>query len=316
MPDVFALCVEASHQRGMGHLFRALALSETLEARGAAVRIYVNDDARAAQILKERGKSWRAVPGFDSEEAWEPELIRSDAVRVWVDDRLDTDARHARRVLEAGARLASFDDRGSGAALADLNIVAVPQDAPLAGRRILSGLQYLVLDPAIASRRRQRRELRSLVVSMGGSDTYGVTVDVVRALRSRDRPATVVLGPAFSHEAELAAVLDTRFTVRRAVPSLADEFAKHDLAITAGGMTPCEANAAGLPCIVIANELWEITLGQLLERCGGCAYAGYRDRIDFSALDRVLPIEAMSRAALASVPADGAARVAAELLAL
>jgi spore coat polysaccharide biosynthesis predicted glycosyltransferase SpsG len=316
MAEVLALCVEASHQRGMGHLFRALALAQALEARGAVVRFYVNDDANAARILQERGKAWRAVPLLELKHAWEADLVRSDAVRVWVNDRLDTDARHATRVLAAGARLASFDDRGSGAALVDLNIVALPQEAPAPGRRLLSGFQYLVLDPAIAGQRRQRSELRSLVVSMGGSDTYGITLEVMRALRVRERAATVVLGPAFAHDAELAAVADAHFTIKRDVASLATEFAKHDLAITAGGMTPCEANAAGLPCIVIATEPWEVAAGKLLERSGGCVYAGFRDRIDFGALHRPLPIAAMSRAALASVPTDGAARVAAELLAL
>ena len=49
---MFALCVEASHARGMGHLFRALSLAQALEARGAKVQIYVNEDAAAARALQ------------------------------------------------------------------------------------------------------------------------------------------------------------------------------------------------------------------------------------------------------------------------
>ena len=155
-----------------------------------------------------------------------------------------------------------------------------------------------------------------MVVSMGGSDTYGVTINVVRALRSAGREATVVLGPGFAHDSALDRVLGDLFTVKRSVASLAEEFARHDLAITAGGLTPYEANAAGLPCVVIATEPWEVRTGEVLARLGGCIYAGWRERIDFTAFEATLPIEKMSRAALASVPTDGAARVAAELLAL
>lgn len=315
---MFALCIEASHARGMGHLYRALALADALAVCGKPARIYVNDDEGAARVLRDRGLPWRTVPLAETQTAWEPALVKEDGVRVWVDDRLDTDAEHARRVRDAGVRLVTFDDRGEGAELADLSVVAVPlaDGERIRGRRVLSGLSYLVIDPAVARHRRLRLGCSSTVVSMGGSDTYGVTIDVVRALRTAGRSATIVLGPGFAHDSALEEVLDDRFTVKRSVISLADEFARHDLAITAGGMTPYEANAAGLPCVVIATEPWEVRTGELLSRLGGCVYAGWRERIDFAMLKAPLPIEKMSRAALASVPTDGAARVAEELLAL
>jgi spore coat polysaccharide biosynthesis predicted glycosyltransferase SpsG len=156
----------------------------------------------------------------------------------------------------------------------------------------------------------------SVVVSMGGSDTYGLTLDVVRALSERKLAATVVIGPGFAHEAGLAKLLDIGMIVKRSIPSLAEEFSRHDLAITAGGITPFEANAAGLPCVVIGAEPWEERAGELLAKLGGCRYAGPRARIDFSPLDHALPLEKMSAAALAAVPVDGAERVAAELLKL
>ena len=315
---MYAICVEASHARGMGHLFRALALARALEDRGAAVRVYVNDDERAKRIMREHSRSYRLVPLREVNVRWQADLIRADGVRVWVDDRFETTADHARRVLESGARLATFNDRGTGAALADLHVAAVPlaEGERPDGRRVLAGLEYLVLDPAIARLRRHRTELRSIVVSMGGSDTYGLTVELVRALRERRRPATIVIGPGFAHDQALAKVLNPDYAVKRSIVSLAEEFARHDLAITAGGITPFEANAAGLPCIVIGAEPWEERAGELLARLGGCRYAGRRDEIDFSVLDEALPLARMSKAALESVPVDGAARVAQEHLVL
>jgi spore coat polysaccharide biosynthesis predicted glycosyltransferase SpsG len=313
---MLALCIEASHARGMGHLFRSLALAEAVESQGGAVRFYLNPFAPAEALLRGRGRRFETVPPLG--DGWEPDLIRRDGIRTWVNDRLDTTASHAARVRGAGAHLATFDDRGAGAAQSDLNIVAIPaaNDEPLAGKRVLRGLASLVLDPAIARLRRPRSRLESLVVSLGGSDTYGVTIKVMRALKSRSMGATVVLGPGFAHKTELAAIADASFTLKRNVPSLAEEFSRHDLAITAGGVTPCEANAAGLPCIVIAAETWENRTGEMLEELGGSLFAGPRDRIDFSILDRLPDVAAMSRAALAHVPADGAARVAREILAL
>jgi spore coat polysaccharide biosynthesis predicted glycosyltransferase SpsG len=300
----------------MGHLFRALALADALEARGASVQIYVNDDEGAARVLRDQARRWKVVP-LDKV-GWEAERIRADGVRVWVNDRLETTAVHARRVLDAGARLVTFNDSGSGAALAELHVaaVALAEGERPAGRRVLTGLQYLVLNPEVKRFRRPRTQLGSIVVSMGGSDTYGLTVRVAEALRARKRAATVIVGPGFALDKALDGVLGGGLTVKRSLRSLPEEFSRHDLAITAGGITPFEANAAGLPCMVIGAEPWEEHAGALLAKLGGCRYLGPRAKADFSALDEPLPIARMSEAALAAIPADGADRVATELLRL
>lgn len=313
---VLALCLEASHAQGMGHLFRGLALADALMDQGSKVHFYLNAFAPAEELLRVRGHAFTIVTLDDGD--WPATLIAANGIRTWINDRLDTGAGHARVVRQTGAHLVSFDDRGEGAALADLNIVAFPvsDDEKLPGRRALAGPQALVLDPAIAGLRRPRTALSSLVVSMGGSDTYGVTVQVAQALKQRGKDATVILGPGFAHDRELAAVGHGGLIIKRNVPSLAEEFLRHDLAITAGGLTPCEANAAGLPCIVIATETWEARTGQVLEQLGGSLFAGARDDIDFSILDRPLAIAAMSAAAMRGVPYDGAQTVAREILAL
>jgi spore coat polysaccharide biosynthesis predicted glycosyltransferase SpsG len=313
---MLAICLEASHARGLGHLFRALALAQALESQGGELHFYLNPYPPAEDLLRSRGRRYTAVTLEDGD--WAASLVRQDRIRTWINDRLDTGIAHAQSVRGAHARLVSFDDRGAGAEIADLNIVAFPtsDDERLPGRRVLTGTQALVLDPAIAALRRRRTAMNSLVVTMGGSDTYGVTVEVARALKERDRTATVILGPGFAHSDALAAVKHDGLKIKRNVPSLAEEFFGHDLAITAGGVTPCEANAAGLPCIVIATETWEARTGEVLERLGGSRFAGDRQRIDFGVLDEPLPISAMSEAAMRGVPCDAVQTIAQEILAL
>lgn len=313
---MLALCIEASHARGMGHLYRALALNAALRQAGADSEIFLNNWEPALDILRTREAPFQIVPLDESD--WDAEIVRRRNVHVWVDDRLDTTAAHAQRVRAAGARLATFDDHGPGAEFADIQVAALSSGngQPPAGAKVLTGMNYVVLDAAIAPYRHLRSQFRSLVVSMGGSDTYGVTVDIVRALKARGRKATVILGPGFAHEAALSELPDKNFVVKRAVPSLAEEFSRHDLAITAGGITPCEANAAGLPCIIVATEPWETPTARLLERLGGSIFAGMRDCIDFTLLDRDPEIATMSQAALDNVPCNGAERVVQALLAL
>lgn len=315
---MFALCIESSHVRGMGHFFRGLNLAGALERAGQACKIFINAHEPALRLLQDTGIEYAIVDFADLESDWEGRLIGQENIQVWVSDRLDTDARHAANVKRRNIAFVTFDDRGGGAALADLNIAALAFDSreALSGRRVLRGIDYLILNPEIASYRRVRRQSDHLLVTLGGSDTHGVTVNVARCLRSAGRTATVIVGPGFRHDAELAEAIGPEFVLKRGVPSLIAEFKEYDLAITGGGMTPFEANASGLPCIVVASEPFEVPIGLELARLGGAVFAGYHTEMDESVLMRSLPVEAMSRAGMTQIGLDGTDRVIRELLSL
>jgi spore coat polysaccharide biosynthesis predicted glycosyltransferase SpsG len=299
----------------MGHLYRSLNLADGLRARGHQLQFLVNDHAASLDILKQRGYVPLVADLADLASGWETAVLHGRRVHTWINDRLDTDRRHAERIKAQGLNLVTFDDRGSGAANADLHIAALAfEDAgALAGRRVLHGVDYLMLNPEIARHQRLRSAPGSILVTLGGSDTYGVTVRIVELMARKGLAATVVVGPGFVHdealEAALKAAPSDAFVLRRGVPSMAAEMARHELAITGGGMTPFEANAAGLPCIVVANEIFEIPVGRALERLGGSVFAGHHQALDLSVFDRELPLESMSRCGMERIGLGGTARV-------
>lgn len=315
---MFGICVEASHQRGMGHLFRALNLCEGLSERGLPFHIFINKNDASKKILEQRNLPFETVSFDSAQQDWQKKLIYQHGIKAWVDDRLNTDINHATQVKECDIALVTFDDRGSGARLADLNIAALAFDETemLEGKKVLRGPSYLPLNPEIARYKHLRNEQNRLVVSIGGSDTYGVTVKVVILLKAAGRNATVIVGPAFQHEHELSRVLDGSFQLKRALPSLMEEFSHHDLAITGGGITPFEANAAGLPCIVIANEDFEIQVGQGLEKLGGALFAGHYSQLDASIFSKDLPIKKMSQLGMEQIDLNGTSRILDEIEAL
>jgi spore coat polysaccharide biosynthesis predicted glycosyltransferase SpsG len=302
----------------MGHFYRALNLAEGLASAGCPCKFYLNDHAPSRRLLEERGQAYEIVPLEDDMSNWEAALIRKDGITLWINDRLDTDIRHAEKVKACGIPLATFDDRGTGAVLADLHVAALAFDAQeeLGGARLLRGPDYLILNPRIRDFTRLRTKLSSIVVTLGGSDTYGVTVKVIRLLKEMGSTATVVTGPAFMHEKALEAELAPGFVVKRGVPSLIEEFALHDLAITGGGITPFEANASGLPCVVIANETFEIPVGEALRKLGGSVFAGYHEALHAPLFSDGLPLERMSRAGMRNIGLQGTQRVAEALMEL
>jgi len=307
---MLALCIESSHARGMGHLFRALALADGLREHNVDLIFLLNQHQPALKLIASRGYDSEIVP-LERPGEWEKDIVRKRNIRLWVNDRLNTDARHAACVTEAGIPLVTFDDRGSGAPYADINVAALIFDeaGALKGKRVLQGPDYLVINPEIRDFQRVRTNQTSLLVTLGGSDTYGVTLSVIRHLVKIGKAATVVVGPGFARMDELKELLTPEFPLKQGVPSLIKEFSLHDLAVTGGGVTPFEAAASGLPTIVIANERFEVAVGQALENFGVSRYAGHHDDIDWSLFDIILPIETMSRRGIEKIGLHGRQRV-------
>ena len=127
------------------------------------------------------------------------------------------------------------------------------------------------------------------------------------------RAATIVVGPAFKHFEKLKKEITEPFILKQTVPSMIDEFFQHDLAITGGGITPFEANASGLPCIVIANETFEVQVGKAVESLGASVYAGYHAEIQSPLFREDIPIGQMSRAGMKNINLFGTQRVVASL---
>lgn len=307
---MFAICVESSHARGMGHLFRMRNLAQLLRAREIPFILLINNHAPALELLRRDGLPFEIVD-LDHVARWAADAIRRHRATLWVNDRLNTDLAQARAIKETSIPLITLDDRGAGASLADVHVAALAfdQSEPLGGKRVARGLDYLILNPQILHWRRQRTESHRIIVTLGGSDTYGVTVRAVALLRQQCRPATVIIGPGFMHRAALDGELTTDFELKVGVPSLIEEMSRHDLAITGGGITAFEAAASGLPTIVIANEWFEVPIAQHLAGLGVARFAGHHSILNAAAFEIPLDVAAMSSSGLTLVPLHGAERV-------
>jgi spore coat polysaccharide biosynthesis predicted glycosyltransferase SpsG len=300
---------------GMGHLFRAINLMTFLRGHDVPSVLFTNRHQPSQDILKREGINFETVPVEDFKSNWESKLIAKYGIKVWINDRLDTDIRHAQNVKAAHIKLVTIDDKGSGAALADLHFAPlVFEDAEkLQGRKVFHGSEYLVLNPNISQFKRLRKTSDRLLVTLGGSDTYGVTLKVVELIKKHRNSATVVVGPAFEHRDELERILPKGYQLKKGVPSLIKEFDLHDFAITGGGITPFEANASGLPCIIVANEWFEIPAAKYLHQIGSSVFAGHWSELGEGLLDRDMDIEKMSRAGMKQITINGVENIYREI---
>ena len=120
---------------------------------------------------------------------------------------------------------------------------------------------------------------------------------VLKLLKKYNIKATIHTGIAFEHKKELEKELTKDYIHITHVPSFIEELSKYDLAITGGGVTPFEANASGLPCLIIANETFEIVNGKFLDSINSSKFLGYHDSIDENIFLNIkdLNINAMSK---------------------
>lgn len=313
-----AICLEASHNMGMGHLFRMVALARAMRASHIPITIFINQNQAAQSILASENLPHETIADKDDSNDWETPLIHKYGIRVWINDRLTTTAAHATRVKRTGAALVTFDDDGPGASLADLHFADLPffWDQNLGGSRVLRGLDYLILDSRIEALKRKRDSINKTIITLGGADTHGATIKVISLIKELDWTATVVAGPAFEHWDELVSTADSRHTIKRNVPSMIEELSMHDLAVTGGGITAYEACALGLPAIVIANEGFEAPTGRLIESLGCGRFAGHHASMDKEAFRAPFDVHNMSTAGLEKVHTSGCANVMKELLCL
>lgn len=314
---MLAICIECSHQRGMGHLFRAVNLIFVCRQRKIDYCLLMNEDEKGLRILAENKITPVLVDLQDEASDWEAELIAEHSIDVWLNDRLNTSAVTARHVKAAGIPLFTIDDMGEGAVYADGNFASLIFERvdKVPGKKVYAGSDYLILNPEIRKYRRERTELKNLLVTLGGSDTYGVTPSVIAFLKKwqQDNPqvdVTVLLGPGAKIYEEAKAELEgSSFQLISHVPSLMAYFEQFDLGITGGGVTAFEAAASGLPCLIIANELHEIQIGRYLEQLGCAVFAGYYQEMDLNKITQLTDLSSMSLQGMRKVSLNGAERI-------
>lgn len=320
------LSIKASHARGMGHLYRGLNLAGGLKAEGDGVSFVINNDERSMGILKDEGYSFDIVDYGVT--GWEGAIIERRKPATWINDRLDTVDAHAKEVLKKGVALFTFDDHGSGASLAKKNFLAMDL-APV--ERFPNGLygpEYMILNPAISAHRKKTREFKGalkVLVTLGGSDTYGVTPRAVSALKGvSEIEVEIVVGPNFAHSDELteaASSLGGGARIHRTVPDLIACMSAADLLICGGGVTLFETAALGVPACAIANESHEVSIIGWFERNGFAKDLGFhagpfearlKSAVEGLVSDRSR-LSRMSEAGKALVDCDGLKRVLKEL---
>ena len=245
----------------MGHIVRCHWLASAVRDNyGGPVSFYMNQDDVGIAIVQSRG--WPVL-----QVAKEQLGGSNDDPFITVIDLpggVSSDAIRSLRERNPRGLVVLMDGTCTGRIEADLVVSPIERfQEPSAwqgfrGERY-EGPAYAILDPAFARvPRRLPRTVSNprILVCMGGSDPYGLTLQALRALDNMDEEfhVTVAVGPAFLHEAELqtwSAAARIQHECRRE-DSLLDLMVNSELALVSFGTTVYELAATGLPAIALS----------------------------------------------------------------
>lgn len=309
---MYIICIESSKTRGMGHFFRSLLYASYLQRENKPFILLINDDTQAIYILKAKRIPFRVVDFADKSD-WETAIIEEFKATVWLQDKFETPKWMAEHIVKNNILFCAIDEFGPGAELCDIHFAGMIYltGHEIKGRKIYRGPEYVILNPEIEEYKKVRTKVSNIIISLGGSDPFGMTVDVVRQISKTSLSVEVVVGPDFDYFDELNEANIKNYPVVQNVPSLIKEFSKFDFAITGGGITCCEANSCGLPCVIIANAPHEMKTGLYMEHKGGAVCAGSYEGWNRYIIDNItnMNIEQMSIAGMTNFDTKAIERI-------
>ncbi len=249
---------------GMGHVVRCLWLANALrenygnDAYSNPISFCMEQDDIGVSAVQSRG--W-PVHRITAEEFGG---VDADAFIIDLPEGMSVEAVRSLRERNPRSLVVLMHGTCTGRIEADLIVTPIerlPDPSSWQGFRgeRYEGPAYAILDPAFAHVPRRfssmAREPR-ILVSMGGSDPYGLTLQALHALDSMQESfhATVAIGPAFLHEVELRTWLTgarRQYECRRE-NSLLDRMVNSDIALASFGTTVYELAAAGLAAIALS----------------------------------------------------------------
>lgn len=294
---MYILCIESSKERGMGHLFRSFLFVDYFKKNKIDYLILVNNDPASVSLYDEKNIRYEIVD-YSDESEWVKEIINKYSPDVWINDKFITDKKMAVTLSKSDVLFCLLDESGEYDYLADLHFAGMiyPSKRDVKGKKVFCGEKYMIINKEVEAYRRQRENIGRILVTLGGSDPFGATVEVISELSKYDYDVDIVIGPNFKYIEDLNLVNIKKYNISTKVPSLIAMMENYDISIIGGGFTCVEAAATGLPSIIIANAPHEVFTGKFMEQKGCSIFAGEHGTWDRSVLKNMghIDIEKMS----------------------
>lgn len=313
---------------GYGHVRRMVALARALrDGQGIGVMFALNGSEDALAPVHKAGFAAHLLRASDDlarlTVAEQPDLLI-------LDGRTGPSRAELEHLRAHVPLIAVIDDGAERRLAADLAYYPpVPQAHALdwagAHAAVRIGWQWALLgiDP---HRMPVRTAAHGLLVAMGGSDPFGLTLRAAKALMPLDAPVRFVIGAGMKDAAGIVAAIHAMrpgYETVEGADDLSADYARAGLALCAFGVTAYELAAFGVPAIYLGISEDHARSASAFEGAGMGVSLGPIDRVSDVAMlsavrDLMNDLTRLSRMRTAGptlLDSKGAARIAADLAA-
>jgi spore coat polysaccharide biosynthesis predicted glycosyltransferase SpsG len=247
---------DAAKSLGMGHVYRTLALVQAL-ARHEITIVLSADKPLGLQFFTDYPFTVVQVNNDDEfvnlTQSHKPDLV--------VLDQLDTSAELV-TALKLNSKVATFEDLGPGAEVADLLIADLYVNEKVEPNKQLTGVENSILAPNFESLPRQR-EFRDLVetvlVLFGGTDPSHLADKALRALEVMKFAGRVIVVRGLGADALEANDYALQIEMMQNVKNMPSVMQQADLALSSAGRTITELSCMGVPTLCLAQNTKEMS---------------------------------------------------------
>jgi len=262
--------VDGNHRIGMGHVYRSLNLADSLKkSRHKVIFLTVNQEAK--KILSKRFHCY-VLP--KNSRISKQKIICRFKPDIIILDKFKEQTRDI-KLLQENSKLIAIDYTGNNKNLISNGVNMLYQRSAVSAKNSFSGFEYTILNKIFQNSKpvHVRKKIKSILILQGGSDSRCFIPKIIESLNYlRDNfRITVVLGPLFRCWKKLkkSKISNKKpLKILHNVKNMSSVMSKHDMAITAGGMSLLELCSLGVPSIVICGEKFENETASLLQKKG------------------------------------------------
>ena len=268
---------KGNHKQGMGDVMGSLAIAEAFREGNNQDKIsfIIDNDPEAIQEISARGYKINIVENIEQEISY----FQNNHPDVIIVNMLKNDMVRLKLLKQNAKLLVTIDDSGTAAKLSDIRInpLYYTDDAINDPRYIALGKEFIC---ANKNNKIIKDKVETILITQGGSDTYGFTPKIINALNEIEESVhiNVVVGPAFKNYKELYGVTNKskrHFNLIHNAQNMCQLIQDADLAITGGGNTMFEIACLGVPAIVVCGDTFEEETANRMEKLGVMINLGF-----------------------------------------
>lgn len=277
------LCANGSHKIGMGHIYRMKNLSTYLP-RNCEIYFLTANKKMMQNISNSKKIIDLSTPSFVEREIGR---INPDVIIV---DKLKESTKNLEIFKKNSKFVIGIDYVDKNRNLLDFGISILYHKTALSSIDLKNTFDFTILKKSFLKNKKIkiRKKVNSILVLQGGSDTHCFIPKILKAMNMlHNIKITVIVGSGFKCWNELNKSINSsknKITVLQNISNINNVMSKHDLAITAGGMTLLELAYLGIPSIIVCGEKFEEETALQISKMGFGINLGYGKKVSVKQL--------------------------------